>query len=202
MLLVQDSKGTLRNVALKTIRGIFDQIRVYRFVRAGLALTVNAGSAVVLYLPDRYIPPRWWRPFEDVMTKLAVRSMSPQQARRSEELVRKSADAVHAALGNEADQYFYIEGLFTDPEYQGQGFGSALVNAVLDTADKAGRPTYLSAIEQNVPFYASFGFEVAARYTLGEEDPDWDLEPVLLRVMIRQRRSTEAWIDEKAALLG
>ncbi|KAI0065976.1 hypothetical protein BV25DRAFT_1622442 [Artomyces pyxidatus] len=155
-----------------------------------------------------------------MMSKLTARLMSPQQSRRNDELEKKYLVALTDALGDKVDQYFSIDGLYTDPEYQGRGYGSALVNAVLDLvswaplclsrscsdvdfrqADKAGRPTYVSAIEKNVPFYESFGFIVAQEVTIGD-DPDSHSEPVVL-TMIRRYQSTESesWSDEKAALL-
>jgi len=57
--------------------------------------------------------------------------------------------------------HWYLATLGTDPVRQGQGIGSALLQAMLERVDRQGLPAYLeSSKERNVPFYARHGFEV------------------------------------------
>ena len=59
------------------------------------------------------------------------------------------------------EPHWYLATLGTVPERQGQGVGAALLQPVLDLADRDGMPAYLeSSKARNVPFYARFGFEV------------------------------------------
>ncbi|KAL4811992.1 acyl-CoA N-acyltransferase [Aspergillus spinulosporus] len=52
-----------------------------------------------------------------------------------------------------------LETLFTHPEYQGNGVGSALLQWGLDEANRLGLMIYLEATEEGRPLYERFGFE-------------------------------------------
>jgi ribosomal protein S18 acetylase RimI-like enzyme len=59
------------------------------------------------------------------------------------------------------EPHYYLEFLGTDPDHQGRGIGSALLQPVLDRCDEEGVGAYLeSSKESNVPFYARHGFAV------------------------------------------
>jgi GNAT superfamily N-acetyltransferase len=59
------------------------------------------------------------------------------------------------------EPHWYLFTLGTAPERQGQGVGTALLEAKLSQIDEAGEPAYLeSSKERNVPLYARFGFQV------------------------------------------
>jgi ribosomal protein S18 acetylase RimI-like enzyme len=59
------------------------------------------------------------------------------------------------------EPHWYLATLGTEPECQGQGIGSTLLQSVLARADEDGVPAYLESSKQrNVPLYARFGFEV------------------------------------------
>ncbi|KAL4994518.1 acyl-CoA N-acyltransferase [Aspergillus recurvatus] len=52
-----------------------------------------------------------------------------------------------------------LETLFTHPEYQGNGVGTALLQWGVDEADRLGLMAYLEATEEGRPLYDRFGFE-------------------------------------------
>ena len=55
--------------------------------------------------------------------------------------------------------HWYLLYIGTCPERQGQGLGSALLQAVLDRCDARRVPAYLeSSCEKNVPLYRRHGF--------------------------------------------
>ena len=57
--------------------------------------------------------------------------------------------------------HWYLATLGTDPDRQGKGIGSALLQAVLTRIDEEASPAYLeSSKERNLAFYARHGFEV------------------------------------------
>lgn len=57
--------------------------------------------------------------------------------------------------------HWYLSVLGTDPAYQGQGVGSALVGHVLNDPVNVGEAAHLTTeTEANVPFYQRHGFEV------------------------------------------
>ncbi len=59
------------------------------------------------------------------------------------------------------EPHWYLAVLGTDPEAQGKGLGSAVMQPVLDRCDRTGVPAYLeSSKESNLPFYQKHGFEV------------------------------------------
>jgi GNAT superfamily N-acetyltransferase len=57
--------------------------------------------------------------------------------------------------------HWYLAVLGVEPAMQGRGLGGALMRPVLEKADRQGLPCYLeTAVEENVPFYRSHGFDV------------------------------------------
>ncbi len=59
------------------------------------------------------------------------------------------------------EPHWYLATLGTDPDRQGKGLGSTLMESMARRIDESGLPAYLeSSKERNVSFYARFGFEV------------------------------------------
>ena len=57
--------------------------------------------------------------------------------------------------------HYYLEYIGVEPAYQGKGFGSILMEHLVEKADLAGVGCYLeNAYPRNVPFYQRFGFQV------------------------------------------
>lgn len=66
-----------------------------------------------------------------------------------------------------SEDHWYLAVVGTDPNYQRQGIGSALLAPVLDRCDRDFTPAYLeSSREDNLAFYRRFGFEVTGRFQL------------------------------------
>lgn len=68
---------------------------------------------------------------------------------------------------NEVDQmrpkepHYYLEYLGIEPEHQGKGLGSTIVQHLIDKADESNVGCYLeNASPRNIPFYQRFGFQV------------------------------------------
>ena len=65
------------------------------------------------------------------------------------------------------EPHYYLAALGTDPRFQRQGVGAALLQPVLERCDREGLPAYLeSSKERNVPFYQKHGFEVVEELTI------------------------------------
>jgi ribosomal protein S18 acetylase RimI-like enzyme len=65
------------------------------------------------------------------------------------------------------EPHYYLAVLGTDPEAQGRGLGSALMQPMLDTCDRDDVPAYLeSSKERNIDFYARHGFRVTGEVRL------------------------------------
>jgi ribosomal protein S18 acetylase RimI-like enzyme len=58
------------------------------------------------------------------------------------------------------EPHWYLPLIAADPARQGQGLGTALMEAAIARIDKDGRPAYLdSSNPRNIPLYERFGFE-------------------------------------------
>ena len=58
-------------------------------------------------------------------------------------------------------RHWYLATLGVDPPYQGQGVGGALIQPVLERADREGLPCYVeTGKEINVRFYRQHGFDI------------------------------------------
>ena len=81
---------------------------------------------------------------------------------------RKAADAHHP----KAKPHFYLMTIGVDPRFQGQGLGSALLEANLNHIDAKALPAYLeSSSAKNVPLYRRHGFEVVSEFRARADAP-------------------------------
>ena len=72
--------------------------------------------------------------------------------------------------------HWYLGFIGTDPEHQGQGFGTTLLDHALDRCDRERVPAYLEASRpENVPFYERFGFRVHTELALPDGPPVWGM---------------------------
>jgi len=73
--------------------------------------------------------------------------------------------------------HYYLEIIGTAPEFQGKGFGAALVQPMVERAEAEGVGMYLeSSKESNVAFYGRFGFEVRRELRLKKGPSLWLME--------------------------
>lgn len=73
--------------------------------------------------------------------------------------------------------YTFLQLIGVAPQYQGQGFGRQLLEAVINESESFGLPIYLETeTEENVSIYAHFGFTVIGKVTLPVIDlPMWEM---------------------------
>ena len=72
------------------------------------------------------------------------------------------------------EPHWYLAVLGVDPEAQGGGLGSALLEPVLRSCDEDGVAAYLeSSKERNIAFYARHGFRVTEEVTMPNGPPVW-----------------------------
>jgi ribosomal protein S18 acetylase RimI-like enzyme len=68
--------------------------------------------------------------------------------------------------------HWHLAVLGTEPDGQGKGKGSSVLQPVLEQCDRAGEGAYLeSSKERNVPFYERHGFRVTERIDLPKGGP-------------------------------
>lgn len=89
------------------------------------------------------------------------------------EKFRKAADAHHP----KTRPHFYLMTIGVDPKFQGQGLGSALLEATLAKIDAKGLPSYLeSSNEKNVPLYRRHGYAVTQEFRpTADAPPLWGM---------------------------
>ena len=68
--------------------------------------------------------------------------------------------------------HLYLYNLAVDPEHQGKGWTSVLLNPMLAKADEKRLPCYLESPERNVSLYEHFGFEVLEHISKANSDTD------------------------------
>ena len=81
------------------------------------------------------------------------------------------------------EPHWYLALLGVDPRFQRQGVGHALVGPVLARCDAEGQSAYLETQkEENLAFYARFGFEEIRRIDVDGAPPIWLMwrDPVAL----------------------
>jgi GNAT superfamily N-acetyltransferase len=77
--------------------------------------------------------------------------------------------------------HWYLALLGVDPDSQGKGRGSALIQPTIEKADRDGLPCYLeTGNESNIDFYARHGFKVMEKTIVPQGPPGWAMlrEPI------------------------
>jgi ribosomal protein S18 acetylase RimI-like enzyme len=124
-------------------------------------------SAAALWVPperaDLKLP--WWRELALFPTIVKFTSLSGLSR---VDAFRKAADAHHP----KDKPHFYLMTIGVDPRFQGQGLGSALLEANLAAIDAKGLPAYLeSSSPKNVPLYLRHGFAVTKEFRPAPDAP-------------------------------
>jgi GNAT superfamily N-acetyltransferase len=99
-----------------------------------------------------------------------IRALGIRHFRQYAQRGKAVEDALQRA--HPSDPHWYLAALGTDPRAQGKGVGSALVRSGLERCDREGEPAYLECLEQLVPYYERFGFEISGEIEMPEEVPD------------------------------
>ena len=74
------------------------------------------------------------------------------------------------------DPHYYLAAIGTDPNFQGKGIGSALMQPVLERCDKERVPAYLeSSKRENISFYNRHGFEVVEELQIPDGPKLWPM---------------------------
>lgn len=121
-----------------------------------------AGAAV-------WAPPGAWRTRPSEQTRMAIPLLRAVGAPLV--LSRLSALARLEKLHPD-EPHWYLEVLGAEPTLRGTGVGSALMTPVLERCDSDGVGAYLeSSKQQNLAFYARFGFEVLDEVRLHPDGP-------------------------------
>jgi ribosomal protein S18 acetylase RimI-like enzyme len=114
----------------------------------GTAFVADDGAAVATWLPPGVEPDN-----ERMEKIMAEQTPDNRKQEMSELFAKMEAFRLH-------EPHWYLPLIAADPARQGQGLGTALMEAAIVRIDKDGRPAYLdSSNPRNVPLYRRFGFE-------------------------------------------
>jgi GNAT superfamily N-acetyltransferase len=131
-------------------RGIPRVFRITALDHLATTWVTNGVTSAAVWAPPGHRVDRWREALHGP-GQLAVFRSRALVGMRLQEAMRK----VHP---REPHWYLYLLG--TDPDHQGKGHGSAVIQPVLDRCDEEGLPAYLeSSKEANIPFYRRHGFE-------------------------------------------
>jgi ribosomal protein S18 acetylase RimI-like enzyme len=68
--------------------------------------------------------------------------------------------------------HYYLLAIGVDPDHQGKGIGSAMLQPMVERLDREGAPSYLeSSKDRNVPLYERFGYRVVEEVRLPKGGP-------------------------------
>jgi ribosomal protein S18 acetylase RimI-like enzyme len=119
-----------------------------------------------------WAPPGGWRaPLRRQLRAIPglIRALGISHFRQYAQRGKAVEDALHRA--HPSDPHWYLASLGIDPQAQGKGVGSALVRSGLERCDRESEPAYLECLEQLVPYYERFGFEITAEIEMPDEVP-------------------------------
>lgn len=95
-----------------------------------------------------------FEPDHDAMGQIIEKAMPAARQKEAESIFEQMAQF------HPAEPHWFLPLIGVDPAHQGNGYGSALLQHVLDRSDVDGAPAYLeSSNPANIPFYKRFGFE-------------------------------------------
>jgi len=107
------------------------------------------------------------RPFWRVLTSGAIWQAMKigRKALRKMEAYDQYVERKHDELA--PAKHWYLAVLAVDPQHQGKGHGSKLLNEMLSQIDEEGLPCYVETEgEKNVSMYQHFGFKVIDEFTV------------------------------------
>jgi len=123
------------------------------------------------YFADRYIGAAFWfppsvEPDGDPLIDLLENSVAkPEQDDLFQVLEEMSHFHPH-------QPHWYLAILGVEPTQQGKGYGSALLQPILQECDRTDTPAYLeSSKPDNLPFYNRYGFEQIGLIQVGSSPP-------------------------------
>jgi GNAT superfamily N-acetyltransferase len=114
-------------------------------------------------------PGEWQDPPLDALRQIAA--LAPGIGRRA---IRALRGLHQIEQSHPAEPHWYLAVLGTDPDHQGQGIASALLEPTLAACDRYEIPAYLeTATERNVAFYTRHGFHVRREIRLPKGPLMW-----------------------------
>jgi GNAT superfamily N-acetyltransferase len=157
-----DHAGHRRRVALRYHRAVVAVADRYGRPIYGAFRDDRLVGVAVTFAAGRYPPPAWT--FVRYVPSFVLAGPGP--------VVRGLRTSGVQESGHPAEEHIFVWWLAVDPAHQRTGAGRALLNRVFEDSEEA--PVYLdTANPDNVPYYASLGFEEIGRAALPRGAAMW-----------------------------
>ncbi|KAH9937501.1 uncharacterized protein B0H18DRAFT_199934 [Fomitopsis serialis] len=167
--------------------------------------TINHGDSILRFSPAPVTVPRGRKALNGLINSIVRRFLklftlyqSKEQKKRRTEVHEKLTAAIASALGDRAAELISLDGLCTAPEKQGLGYASVLLDELFTMADAQSRGTWLITTHRTQTFYERFGFKTIASFSVGETNPTWKGDPVIVCLMLREPETMTLFHGEKA----
>ncbi|KAF5364345.1 hypothetical protein D9756_000401 [Leucocoprinus leucothites] len=152
-----------------------------------VALTVDEGSSFIFCTPPNFHEGLFERSIywiAEMIGKIFAILTPRDERKRSAEVETKVRLAVARSLGDRVNRMLYIDALATEPKSQGWGYGGALLDSVGALGDVTNQAIWLkSTNEKNTGFYMSHGYVVVAEAIVGDDNPEWNGTPVVIKIV-------------------
>lgn len=145
-------KDRARTICMRAffISGLVD---AHKHGEAWVAIVDGDITGAAVWLPPGSYPPGSGRQARQMLHLLAVVPVAMGSLFRSLKYLR-AVEAEHPKA-----EHWYLATLGVEPVHQGHGYGTQLLDAVLQRTDEAGMPTYLETDkERNLAYYARHRF--------------------------------------------
>ncbi|KDR83930.1 hypothetical protein GALMADRAFT_236428 [Galerina marginata CBS 339.88] len=184
-------RSTSNRVAVTVVLALWMQSKV--------VLTVNGGAALIVASPVQTGSPPIERLADILINWIATAAQklgTAEQKKRNKETKEKIAKVTALVLGDRVNEMLYVSLLATEPQSQGQGLGSALLETVTSYADILGQSAWLvSSNVLNTGFYNSHGFKTVGEAYLGDDNSEWHQVPVIIRIVSSSQLNL-IWFNE------
>ncbi|KAF9527977.1 hypothetical protein CPB83DRAFT_894698 [Crepidotus variabilis] len=170
----------------KTARRVITSAALALWIETKQSLTINHGEALLISTPPEDIQHPIHRRLDGVLgefLRLLGRLGSAEGKKRVKEADAKIKLAVQEAIGDSARDMWLVDLVCTNPQSQGSGYGSAMLDAIKARLDLSGKSAWLTSSNvANDAFYNSHGFFSVANDYLGDDNPKWDRKPVKVQI--------------------
>ncbi|HTO00625.1 MAG TPA: GNAT family N-acetyltransferase, partial [Microthrixaceae bacterium] len=147
----------------KHLESMFAQVVRSRVV-SGLSYTTDSFEGAAVWAE----PGSWRMNLKENLRVItpSIRTIGPRPLRRAAKALA-TIEKLHPS-----EPHWYLEFLASRVDLRGRGFGSAVLQPMLDRCDFEAMPAYLeSSKSENIPFYERFGFKVVEEFSIGKDGP-------------------------------
>ena len=147
--------------------GSFARLAMDQFSSTGVTFVSDPVQGAAIWQAPSPPRPGFWRQVSLAFRLLRTARSGYARALRLGKAIEKQ---------NLKEPHWYLAMLGMEPEAQGRGLGTALLQPILERCDKQGATAYLESSKQsNIPFYQHRGFEVIGEISVPDGPTVWPM---------------------------